>query len=254
VATIDPIHQFHINPIPGVPPLHVGGVDLSFTYASAAMAASVALVALFMMQAMRPAALVPGRFQLAAETAYTFVRDMVRDTGGEEAVRRFFPFVFTLFMFIFAVNMFGMFPYFLAPTGQVIIAATMALIVFCSVIVLGFAKNGLKFLKLFVPSGVPWYIVWFVVIIEIFSFFARPLSHTIRLWANIFAGHLLLKVMAGFVPMMWEAGPVGWAGSILPFAMTIAIYALEFLVAFLQAYVFAMLTCIYFNDALHPGH
>jgi F-type H+-transporting ATPase subunit a len=122
------------------------------------------------------------------------------------------------------------------------------------VLIVGFAKNGLKFFKLFVPSGVPWYILWFVVIIEIISFFSRPLSHSIRLWANIFAGHLLLKVVAGFVPMMAAAGGLLIVGSIIPLAMTVAIYALEFLVAFLQAYVFAMLTCIYLNDALHPGH
>jgi F-type H+-transporting ATPase subunit a len=123
------------------------------------------------------------------------------------------------------------------------------------VIVLGFAKNGFKFLRVFVPSGVPWYILWFVVLIEVISFFSRPLSHSVRLWANILAGHLVLKVFAGFVPMMIESGNtfVG-VGAILPLAMTVAIYALEFLVAFLQAYVFAMLTCVYLNDALHPGH
>jgi F-type H+-transporting ATPase subunit a len=250
----DPIHQFQIGPFAGAPPLEIGGVDVSFTVASAAMVASVGMAGLFMHQAMRPAALVPGRMQLAAESLYGFVHSMVKDATGEEGVKRFFPFVFTLFMFIFAANMLGMFPYFFTPTSQIVITATMALMVFFAVIVLGFAKNGLKFFKLFVPSGVPWYILWFVVIIEIISFFSRPLSHAVRLWANILAGHLVLKVFAGFVPMMAEAGPLGIAGSILPFAMTVAIYALEFLVAFLQAYVFALLTCIYFNDALHPGH
>jgi F-type H+-transporting ATPase subunit a len=248
----DPIHQFHINPVLELPP--IAGVDISFTTASAAMLASVGLAALFMNRAMAPAALVPGRFQLAAESLYGFVHGMVRDAAGEEGVKRFFPFVFTLFMFIFAANMLGMFPYFFTPTSQIVVTATMALMVFASVIVIGVAKNGFKFLKLFVPSGVPWYILWFVVIIEIISFFSRPLSHAVRLWANILAGHLVLKVFAGFVPMLWDAGPVGWVGSILPFAMTVAIYALEFLVAFLQAYVFALLTCIYLNDALHPGH
>ena len=130
----------------------------------------------------------------------------------------------------------------------------MALLVFFTVIIAGLAKNGPKFLKLFVPSGVPWYILWFVVIIEIISFFSRPLSHALRLWANIFAGHLLVKVIAGFVPMMIGVGGIIAFGSIIPLGMTVAIYALEFLVAFLQAYVFAMLTCIYLNDALHPGH
>jgi F-type H+-transporting ATPase subunit a len=150
--------------------------------------------------------------------------------------------------------MIGMFPYFFTPTSQIVVTATMALMVFFTVLVVGVAKNGLKFLKLFAPSGVPWYILWFVVIIEVISFFSRPLSHAVRLWANIFAGHVLLKVFASFVPMMAAAGAIGIAGSILPLAMTTALYALEFLVAFLQAYVFAMLTTLYLNDALHPGH
>jgi F-type H+-transporting ATPase subunit a len=248
----DPIHQFHINPIS--PPLHFGAVDATFTNASLFMVASVAVASGFMAWAMRPQALVPGRAQSVAEISYSFIHSMVRDAAGDEGVKRFFPFVFTLFMFVFAANMIGMFPYWFAPTGQIIITASMALIVFATVLIVGFAKNGFKFLKLFVPSGVPWYILWFVVIIEIISFFSRPLSHAIRLWANVFAGHLLLKVIASFVPMMAAAGGLLIIGSVIPLFMTVAIYALEFLVAFLQAYVFAMLTCIYLNDALHPGH
>jgi F-type H+-transporting ATPase subunit a len=191
---------------------------------------------------------------VVAESAYGFIHGMVKDIAGEEGVRRFFPFVFTLFIFIFAANMIGMFPYWFTPTSQIVITATLALMVFFTVLVVGFAKNGLKFLKLFVPSGVPGYILPFVVLIEIISFFSRPLSHAVRLWANILAGHLVLKVFAGFVPMMAAAGAIGIAGAVLPLAMTVALYALEFLVAFLQAYVFALLTCIYLNDALHPGH
>ena len=247
----DPIHQVHITPIA---PLNIGGLDASFTTASLFMVASVAAVSGFMWWAMRPAALVPGRAQLAAETGFTFIRNMVRDTTGEEGVRRFFPFVFTLFLFIFAANMIGMFPYFFTPTSQIVVTATMALMVFFTVIGVGLWKNGFKFFKIFVPSGVPWYILWFVVIIEIISFFSRPLSHAVRLWANILAGHLVLKVFAGFVPMMAAAGFIGVLGSVLPLGLTVALYALEFLVAFLQAYVFAMLTCVYLNDALHPGH
>jgi F-type H+-transporting ATPase subunit a len=236
-------------------PLQIGAVDATFNDASLFMVAGVGLAAGFMLWAMRPAALIPGRAQSVAETAYGFIHGMVRDAAGEEGVKRFFPFVFTLFLFIFAANMLGMFPYFFTPTSQIVITATLALMVFATVVIVGFAKNGLKFLKLFVPSGVPWYILWFVVIIEIISFFSRPLSHAVRLWANILAGHLVLKVFAGFVPMMTATG-IWWltAGSILPLGMTVALYALEFLVAFLQAYVFALLTCIYLNDALHPGH
>jgi F-type H+-transporting ATPase subunit a len=246
----DPIHQFHINPIA---PLEIAGVDASFTNASLFMVAGVGAAAAFMMWAMKPAALAPGRAQVVAEGAYGFIHGMVKDAAGEEGVKRFFPFVFTLFLFIFAANMIGMFPYFFTPTSQVIVTATMALMVFFTVLVVGLAKNGLKFFKIFVPSGVPWYILWFVVIIEIISFFSRPLSHAVRLWANVLAGHLVLKVFSSFVPMMAAAGAIGIAGSILPLAMTVGLYALEFLVAFLQAYVFALLTCIYLNDALHPG-
>lgn len=248
----DPIHQFHINNLSD--PINIGSIDATFTNASLFMVAGVAAAAGFMWWAMKPAAVVPGRAQVIAETTYDFIHGMVRDATGDEGVKKFFPFVFTLFLFIFAANMLGMFPYFFTPTSQIIITATMALMVFFTVLVIGLAKNGLKFFKLFVPSGVPIYILPFVVLIEIISFFSRPLSHAVRLWANVLAGHLVLKVFAGFVPMMAAAGLVGIVGSILPLTMTVALYALEFLVAFLQAYVFALLTCIYLNDALHPGH
>ncbi|MBI1250633.1 MAG: F0F1 ATP synthase subunit A [Alphaproteobacteria bacterium] len=245
------MHQFHIERIAT---FDIGGLDASFSYASLAMVGAVAGVSYLMWQAIKPASLVPGRGQLAAETAYSFIENMVRDSAGEEGVKRFFPFVFTLFAFIFMANMIGMFPYFFTATSQIVVTATLALIVFATVIIVGIAKNGLGFFKLFAPSGVPVYILWFVVLIEIISFFSRPLSHSVRLWANIFAGHVLLKVFAGFVPAMGSVGPLGVVGSILPFAMTVALYGLEFLVAGLQAYVFAILTCIYLNDALHPGH
>jgi F-type H+-transporting ATPase subunit a len=251
------MHQFHIEPIDvfGTPmAFHVGGVDLSFTNASLFLVGSVAAASVFMLQAMSKKALVPGRTQAAAETLYGFVHSMVKDNAGSEGVKRFFPFVFTLFLFIFMANMLGMFPYWFAATSQIVVTATMALIVFVTVILVGLGKNGLKFFKLFVPSGVPWYILWFVVLIEIVSFFSRPLSHSVRLWANVFAGHVLLKVFASFVPALAAIGGLGLLGSLLPLGMTTALYALEFLVAFLQAYVFAMLTTLYLNDALHPGH
>lgn len=253
----DPIKQFHIEPIA---PLEIAGLDASFTNASFAMVAGVGLTALFFNWAMKPAAMVPGRAQVVAEGAYSFIHGMVRDTAGEEGVKKFFPLVFTLFLFIFMSNMLGMFPgafgvpHMFAPTSQIVVTAAMALIVFFTVIFVGFAKNGLKFLKLFAPSGVPPVLYLIVTPIEIVSFFSRPLSHAVRLWANIFAGHVLLKVFAGFVPAMASVGALGLIGSVLPLAMTVALYGLEFLVAFLQAYVFAILTCIYFNDALHPGH
>jgi F-type H+-transporting ATPase subunit a len=252
----DPIHQFHTNNYVDVPIAQLDGPlgNLAFNDAALFMVAATGLTAAFFWWAMRPAALVPGRAQVVAETGYGFIHGMVRDAAGEEGVKRFFPFVFTLFLWIFAANMLGMFPYFFTPTSQIVITATMALMVFLTVIVVGFAKNGLKFLGLFVPSGVPIYILPFVVLIEIISFFSRPLSHSVRLWANVLAGHLVLKVFAGFVPAMAAAGGVWIGASLLPLGMTVALYGLEFLVAFLQAYVFALLTCIYLNDALHPGH
>lgn len=248
----DPVHQFHVNNISD--PLAINGWDVTFTNASAFMVAGVAVAAGFMWLAMRPAAVVPGRAQVVAEGAYGFIHSMVKDAAGEEGVKRFFPFVFTLFLFIFAANMIGMFPYFFTPTSQIIVTATMALMVFGTVIVVGFLKNGFKFLKLFVPSGIPWYMLLLVTPIEIISFFSRPLSHGVRLWANVLAGHLVLKVFAGFVPALAAAGGIWMGVSLLPLVMTVALYGLEFLVAFLQAYVFALLTCIYLNDALHPGH
>ena len=249
----DPIHQFHINPISS--PINIGGVDATFTNASLFMVAGVAVASTFMIAAMRPAAMVPGRSQNVAEIAYGFIRNMVKDAGGEEAVKRFFPFVFTLFIFIFMANMLGMFPYWFAPTSQIVITATMALMVFFTVLIIGFAKNGLKFLKLFVPSGIPVFILPLVVFIEVFSFFLRPVSHSIRLFANMLAGHIALKVFAGFIPLLAAGlGVIGWIGGTLPLGMVIALTALELLVAFLQAYVFTILTCIYLNDAIHPGH
>lgn len=248
----DPIHQFHINPIVELPP--IAGLDTSFTNASLFMVAGVGAAALFFNWAMKPAAMVPGRAQVVAEGAYSFIHGMVKDSAGEEGVKKFFPFVFTLFLFIFMANMIGMFPYFFTPTSQIVVTAAMALIVFFTVIIVGIAKNGAKFFKLFVPSGVPLPLYIIVTPIEVISFFSRPLSHAVRLWANILAGHILLKVFASFVPMLIAAGGFYGILSILPLGMTVALYGLEFLVAFLQAYVFAILTCIYLNDALHPGH
>lgn len=247
----DPIHQFHVNDLAAI---EIGGYDLSFTNASLFMVAGVSVAAGFLIWAMRSSALVPGRAQSVAEIGYGFVHGMVKDAAGEEGVKRFFPFVMTLFLFIFMANMLGMFPYWFAPTSQIIVTALMAIFVFATVLIVGFAKNGLKFFGLFVPSGVPALILPFVVLIEVISFFSRPLSHAVRLWANILAGHLVLKVFASFVPQLLAAGGAISALAILPLAMTIGLYALEFLVAFLQAYVFALLTCIYLNDALHPGH
>jgi F-type H+-transporting ATPase subunit a len=167
---------------------------------------------------------------------------------------KFFPLVFSLFMFILTVNIIGLIPYTFAVTAQIIITVSLALLVFLTVIVYGLWKNGLRFFKLFMPSGAPWYILPLLIPIEILSFLTRPVSHSLRLFANILAGHITLKVFAGFVAMLSAFGVLGWIGAILPFGMTVALTALELLVGFLQAYVFAILTCIYLNDAIHPGH
>jgi F-type H+-transporting ATPase subunit a len=177
----------------------------------------------------------------------------VRSSAGEAGMK-FFPLVFALFSFVLVLNTFGNIPGLFAVTSHIIITVFLALVVFFTVVIYGFYKNGLGFLKLFVPSGVPVYILPLIVAIEVLSFFSRPVSHSVRLFANVLAGHITLKVFAGFVAMLGGFGLVGWAGAVLPLALTVALTALELLVSFLQAYVFAILTCIYLNDAIHPGH
>ncbi len=246
---MDPIHQFSINKLV---PLSLFGRDVSFTNSSAYMLVAVLLVAALMIVFVDRNATVPGRMQSMAETAYEFIANMVRDAAGESGMK-FFPLVFTLFMFILICNLVGLIPYTFTVTSHIIITVSLAMIVFLTVLVTGFMKNGAHFLKLFVPSGVPIYILPLVVAIEIISFLSRPISHSVRLFANMLAGHITLKVFGGFVVMLLGAG--GWAViSPLPFLFMVGLMALELLVAFLQAYVFAMLTCMYINDALHPGH
>jgi F-type H+-transporting ATPase subunit a len=178
----------------------------------------------------------------------------VRSTAGTEGMK-FFPLVFSLFMFICVSNLVGIIPFAFTVSSHIIVTAALALLVFFTVLIYGFYKNGLKFFKIFVPSGIPIFILPLVVFIEVFSFLLRPVSHSVRLFANMLAGHIALKVFAGFVALLGVSlGAIGWIGGVAPLALTIAIYALELLVAFLQAYVFAILTCIYLNDALHPGH
>ena len=179
---------------------------------------------------------------------------MIRSAAGEEGMK-FFPLVYSLFMFILVSNLIAIIPYTFTISSQIIVTATLALLVFFTVLIYGFYRNGLKFFRIFVPRGIPLYILPLVVAIEIVSFLTRPLSHSVRLFANMLAGHITLKVFAGFVALLGTSlGAIGWIGGTLPLAMTVALTALELLVAFLQAYVFAILTCIYLNDALHPGH
>ena len=246
---IDPIHQFNIEPLFTIG--HIGNQTIAFTNSSLYMFIAVAVISLLMLASGRQ--LIPGRFQSVAEISYEFVASTIRSTAGPEGMK-FFPLVFSLFMFIMVSNMIGIIPYSFTVASHIIVTASLALLVFFTVLVYGFYKNGLKFFKLFVPSGIPIVILPLVVMIEVISFLSRPISHSVRLFANMLAGHITLKVFASFVTMLGAMGFVGWVGAILPLGLTVALTALELLVAFLQAYVFTILTCIYLNDAIHPGH
>jgi F-type H+-transporting ATPase subunit a len=247
----DPIHQFEIHKL--VTLGHVGGYEVAITNSAVFMAIIVVGVAALLLGASSARALVPGRMQSIAELSYEFVADTIKASSGTEGMK-FFPFVFTIFMFVLFANIIGLIPYAFTVTSHIIITATLALLVFLTVTVYGFYRHGLHFLKLFVPSGIPIAILPMIVFIEILSYLSRPVSHSIRLFANMLAGHITLKVFAGFVTLLAAWGVAGWVGAAIPLALVVALTALELLVAFLQAYVFAILTCIYLNDAIHPGH
>jgi F-type H+-transporting ATPase subunit a len=245
----DPIHQFEIHKLFSLG--NIGGHEIAFTNSSLYMVIAVAGITALMLGTGR--SLVPGRMQSVAEISYEFVADMLKSSAGSHGMK-FMPLVFSLFMFILAVNMIGIVPYTFTVTSHIIITISLAMTVFLTVLIYGFYKNGLKFFKVFAPSGIPIYILPLIILIEIISFISRPISHSVRLFANMLAGHITLKVFAGFVTMLAALGPLGWAGATLPLGLTIGLTALELLVAFLQAYVFTILTCIYLNDAIHPGH
>ena len=236
-----PLAQFEIKTLI---PLQVGQTDVSFTNSALFMTATVILVTMVMVLGMRKRALVPGRWQSVAELSYEFVANLLRDTVGNEG-RKYFPFVFTLFMFILFGNMLGMIPYSFTFTSHIIVTFALALVVFLGVTVLGFVKHGMHFFSFFVPPGVS-VILWPLMIpIELISYLSRPISLAVRLFANLTAGHTMLKVFAGFVVSL------GIVGGVLPLAFVVALTGLELLIAFLQAYVFTILTCFYINDAIH---
>ncbi|PXA97455.1 F0F1 ATP synthase subunit A [Nostoc sp. 3335mG] len=241
-------------------PIHLGGdgtagsgLNFSFTNSSLFMVATVAVISLYLILTTSAKSVVPGRAQLVSELLYGFVANMVRSAAGTAGMK-FFPLVFSLFTFIFVANMFGMVPYFFTVTSHIIVTFALSMLVFLTVVIYGFAKNGPKFLKLFVPSGVPGYILPIVAPIEFISFMSRPISLSVRLFGNILAGHITLKVFTGFIVTMSSLGFLGILGSALPLIMAIALTGLEFLVGAVQAYVFAVLTCMYLNDAIHPSH
>ena len=251
ILAVDPIEQFQIHNL--FPVAKIGNLDIAFTNSAAYMLLAVFGLTLFLVGATAGGKLVPTRLQSAAEIAYEFVATTVRSTAGSEGMR-FFPFVFSIFMFVLTLNMIGLIPYSFTVTSHIIVTAALALTVFFTVLIYGLIRHGLHFFNLFVPKGVPIYILPMIVAIEILSFISRPISHSVRLFANMLAGHITLKVFASFVTMLGAMGIAGWAGAVLPLGLTVALTALELLVAFLQAYVFTILTCIYINDAIHPGH
>ncbi|WP_316979300.1 F0F1 ATP synthase subunit A [Shumkonia mesophila] len=237
----NPLHQFEIHV---VAPIHVGGVNASLTNSGIFMLVTVAAVTLFLMFAMRNRRLVPGRWQSMAELSYEFIAGMVRDNVGNEG-RRYFPFIFSLFMFILFGNLVGLVPYSFTFTSHIIVTFAMAIFVFLGVTVIGIVRHRLKFFSYFLPKGVPLVMAPLLIPIEIMSYLSRPVSLSIRLFANMMAGHTMMKVFAGFVV------PLGLLGGWAPLSIDVALTAFEFLVAFLQAYVFTILTCIYLHDAIH---
>ncbi len=243
---IDPIHQFVIAPVFQIGPLPV-------TNSAIFMIAVLAVASFIMIVGTSARALVPGRLQSLGEVAYEFVASTVRGSAGQDGMR-FFPMVFSLFMFVLLSNLIGLIPYTFTVTSHIIVTFALAAIVILTVILYGFYRNGLHFLHLFVPSGVSPFLLPLLVLIEVISFISRPISLSVRLFANMLAGHITLKVFGGFVTMLLASGTWAIILAPLPFAMTVALTALELLVAFLQAYVFAILTCVYLNDAIHPGH
>jgi len=246
----DPIHQFELKTIATLG--KIGGSQIAFTNSSLYMLGAVGLITLFMLWGTSSRAMVPGRIQSMVELCYEFVADTVRSSAGKEGMM-FFPLVFSLFMFILVLNLAGMLPYGFTVTSHIIITAAMALLVIGTVVVYGFMKHGMHFLDLFVPKGVHPAMLAILVPIEVISFLSRPISLSVRLFANMLAGHIALKIFAGFIVSLLAAGAWGIL-SPLPLALTVALTALEMLVAVLQAYVFATLTSIYLHDALHPGH
>ena len=247
--TIDPIHQFRIEPII---PMHIGKIDISFTNSSLFMMIVLALACVVMLAGTAGDRIVPGKLQSAAEMGYEFVGNMIKQTAGQEGMR-FFPFVFALFLFVLLSNVMGLVPYSFAVTSQIVVTFALAILVIGIVIVYGFIRHGTHFLHLFVPSGVNVFLLPFIVLIEVISFVARPISLSVRLFANMLAGHITLKVFGAFVTALLGAGAYAIIAP-LPLAMTVILTAFELLVAGLQAYVFAILTCVYLNDAIHPSH
>ena len=241
----NPMTQFEVYRIG--PEIKIGSFDISFTNASLFMIVSSIAILLIFNFGSKKNSILPSKMQLLAELSYTFVAKMISDTAGSKA-KPYFAFIFSLFMFVLFCNMFGMIPYTFTVTSHIIVTFVLASFIFIGVTIIGFIKHGIGYLKLFVPSGVPIILLPLIVVIEIISYLSRPISLSVRLFANMMAGHTMMKVFGGFVVSLGIIG--GW----LPLSFSVALTGLEILVAFLQAYVFAILTCIYLNDALNLHH
>jgi len=237
---LHPLDQFKIEPIY---PLHIGGVDVSFTNSALFMTAAVALISALVILGSRKAEMVPGRWQSLGEMAYEFIANMIDETVGKEG-QEYFPFVFSLFMFILFGNVLGLIPYGFTFTSHIIVTFALAALVFIGVTIIGIVRHGFHFLSLFVPHGVPKVLLLLLVPIELLSYFIRPFTLSIRLFANMLAGHTMLAIFGGFV------AAIGLLG-IIPLGVDVLLIFLELLVAVLQAYVFTILTCLYLNDAIH---
>jgi len=257
MAQIDPMHQFHIQTVVELPT--VAGVDLSITNSVLAMMIAAVVICGFFALASAKAAIVPGRLQSVGESLYLLVHDLADSMIGHEG-KKFFPFVFTLFAFIMTMNLMGMSVVIFTPTSQLAVTATLALMTFLTVIIVGFVRNGFGFFKLFVPSGVPIFILPFLTVIEIISFLVRPLTLALRLFGNMLGGHVVLNIFGSFVVSLallalgGGIASLGWLGSGVALGSVVALVTLEFIVAFLQAFVFAALTCVYLNDVVNLHH
>jgi F-type H+-transporting ATPase subunit a len=251
----DPLHQFQIKTVFELPTFEVAGVavNMSITNSVLAMLIAVGTVILFFGLSTARASIIPGRSQVIAESLFTLIDDLTESIIGHDG-RQFFPFIFTLFMFILSVNLMGMTTYFTA-TSQIAVTLSLAIMTMVIVIAVGFIRNGLGFFKLFVPSGVPWWLLPMIIVIEVVSFMMRPITLTLRLFGNMVGGHIVLKVFAGFVVSMVGLGALwGIPIALASFISVVALTALEFLVSYLQAFVFAVLACVYLNDVVNLDH
>jgi len=251
------MHQFQIATLI---PFELGGVDLSFTNSSLWMLIGAIISIVGLTIASERKAMIPGRLQVAAEGLFNFIENLIIDNIGgyskenKISSKQYFPLVFTLFMMVLVGNFLGMIPYSFTYTSHLAVTAGLSLMVFFTVLIIGIARHGFHFFSLFVPSGVPFWLLWLVVLIEIVSFISRPITLSVRLFANMVAGHVLMKVIAGFAIMFASAGGLAWLGTLLPIALNVVMIGFEFFIAFIQAYVFAVLTCIYLKDTMEIEH